>query len=398
MERRAIDEVRRIQPDELAELPEGSTLADGAVEPDFAGHLDDLDRIRRWRSGIRLRLSRRERQAAVLHFIQGYSRVETAEMLGVPPRRADKIFDSITTKTSGLLAAIDDGSWCDSERSLMAAFSAGVLDPSGERHAIALQHVSECPGCAALVRRLRVAYVVVPAPALAGVATAAGGGALGAALGLAEVTSTGAGAGVTAGGAGIFGGLTAKTAVMCASAVCLTGAGASVAVVESVRHPSRPEPARAAGAPKTVGRSAPPNMAISSRPVAAALPQPTPATNHVDPPKLSGPTRPAPKQRAAPDPQAKEQARRAAVERQQENELGIEPDGSTPSTEPSTSSASQAPSDGLTSASSASTGGTAGGGAVSAAPQTSEPSGTRASGGGSSGGGSRGATEIGIEP
>lgn len=45
-------------------------------------------------------------QAAVV-----YTRVETAQLLGVPTKRADKIFDSITRKTSGLLAAIEDGSW-----------------------------------------------------------------------------------------------------------------------------------------------------------------------------------------------------------------------------------------------------------------------------------------------
>jgi hypothetical protein len=340
MERRAIDEVRRTRPDQLAELPENSKSAVGAVEPDFAAQLDDLDRIRRWRSGIRLRLSRRERQAAVLHFIQGFSRIETAEMLGVPPRRADKIFDSITSKTSGLLAAIDDGTWCEGERSLMVAFSAGVLDPGGERYAIALQHVSECPGCAAFVRRQRNAYLIVPAPALAGVATAAGGGALGAALGLAEVTSTGAGAGVTAGGAGLLGGLSAKTAVMCASAVCLTGAGAGVAVVESVRHPSKPAPARAARAPK-----------------------------------------------------------QAAAQEQQENELGIEPGGSTPPAGSSASSWSGTTSDSSTSApsaSSASTGSSTGGGTASASPPANDPPKTTAPRGGSSGG--QGTTESGIEP
>lgn len=397
MERRAIDEIRRLHPDQLAELPETSKLAEGVVEPDFAGQLDDMDRIRKWRSGIRLRLSKRERQAAVLHFIQGFSRVETAELLGVPPRRADKIFDAITSKTSGLLTAIDNGSWCEDERSLMVAFASGLLDPTGERYEIALQHVSECPGCAAFVRSTRNAYLIIPAPAVVGVATAIGGGALGATLGLAEVTSTGAGAGVTAGGAGLFGGLTVKTATMCASAVCLTGAGASVAVVESVRAPSKPVEARAARAPTTTQRSVS-NTAIDPRPIVVPTPLPTPSTTPA-PSTASGqtPTSPRPaasRRRARSSPQERARARASAEQQQQEDELGIEPSGATSATGSSsgssTGSTSSAASPSASSASSTSSGSAPATGSSSASspPKSSAPS--------DAGGGS--APEFGIEP
>jgi RNA polymerase sigma factor (sigma-70 family) len=403
LERRAIDEVRQMQPRELADLPADSKLVDGIVEPDFAKQLDDLDRIRRWRSGIRLQLSKRERQAAVLHFIQGYTRVETAQALGVPMKRVDKIFDAITTKTAGLLSAIDEGTWCESERSLMVAFSAGVLDPTGERYAIAQQHVLECPGCATLVRRLRVAYVVVPAPALAGVATAAGSGALGAALGLAEVTSTGAGAGATAGGVTIFGGAVTKTAVMCASAACLTGAGASVAVVESIHHVDRPPTARAETTSKPRTRAAIPSTAARPQMITATSPRSiVPAANSApsQPTQQAPASSPAAKPSPRQDPEAQRRARHAAKQRQQENELGIEPAGasspppstSSGSTTPSTSGSTAPPSSSTPSASSSSTSSSG----QSTATASPSPSPSAATGGASSGGG--GSPEIGIEP
>lgn len=402
MERRAIDELRRMKPERYTDLPEDlEHLAEGVVEIDYAKQLDDLDRIRQWRSGLRLRLSKRERQAAVLHFVQGLSRIETAQQLGVSARRADKIFDSITTKTAGLISAIEDGTWCESEQSLMVAFAAGVLDPDGERYRIALEHVSTCPGCAAFVRRQRNVYLLLPAPALAGVATAAGGGALGVALGLTEVTSTGAGVGATAGGASLFGGLGAKTAVMCASAACLTGAGASVAVVETIRQPARPTTARAE-------RPRPPKQA--TRPASAALTAGAgttvlPSTTSSPPPTVTPPTtstappRSVHEPRRAPSPRERARARRAAATQQQEHELGIEPGGSsaTAATAPaagadSTSSASGSP----PTASSSSTGGgtTSGPSGSSASSPGSSSSGSASSGG--SGGGS--SPEIGIEP
>ena len=404
MERRAIDELRRMKPERYTDLPEDlEHLAEGSVEIDFAERLDDLDRIRQWRSGLRLRLSKRERQAAVLHFVQGLSRIETARQLGVSPRRADKIFDSITTKTAGLLSAIEDGTWCESERSLMVAFAAGVLDPDGERYKVALEHVSTCPGCAAFVRRQRNVYMLLPAPALAGVATVAGGGALGAALGLAEVTSTGAGVGATAGGAGLFGGLGAKTAVMCASAVCLTGAGASVAVVEKIRQPARSTTARAERPrpekPASRPASASPNLGAGTTAPLSTTSAPSLTTTGAS---TSSPApRSSTEPRRAPSPRETARARQAAATQQQENELGIEPGGSS-----ATAPASSAPDGGSTSsadssppvATSSSTGGGTSqqsSGSSTSPPSTSPPSTSSRSGGS---GGNSGSPEIGIEP
>ncbi len=401
MERRAIDELRRMKPERYTGLPEDlEHLAEGVVEVDFAGRLDDLDRIRQWRSGLRLRLSKRERQAAVLHFVHGLSRIETAQQLGVSARRADKIFDSITTKTAGLISAIEDGTWCEGERSLMVAFATGVLDPDGERYRIALEHVSTCTGCAAFVRRQRNVYMLVPAPAVAGVATAAGGGALGAALGLAEATSTGAGVGATAGGASLFGGLGAKTAVMCASAACLTGAGASVAVVEQIRQPTRPTTAQAKRPPPRKSATRPASASLSGGPATIALPSATAPTastiTTTSPSTSSGRVPSSSSPRRAPSPRERARARRAAATRQQENELGIESGGSagTAPAPGSTPSSSGSPPAAVSSA--------AGGGksdaqqGSTAAPPTnsSPPSGSSRA---SSGGGSS-SPEIGIEP
>ena len=61
----------------------------------------------------------------------------------------------------------------------MRGFAYGVLDPAGERHALAQAHGAECPACRAYVLSLRgLAVVLPPAPcmlhALLGSGAAAG--------------------------------------------------------------------------------------------------------------------------------------------------------------------------------------------------------------------------------
>ncbi|MDO8208997.1 sigma-70 family RNA polymerase sigma factor [Conexibacter sp. CPCC 206217] len=354
MVRRALDDVRHTRPEKLARLREDSTLAEGVVEPDYAQELDDLDRIRKWRTGLRVRLNRREREAAALHLIHGYSRIETARMLGVPTRRADKIFDSITSKTAGLLRAIEDGTWCDEQRSLMTAYAAGILDPDGERHAIAVQHLGECAGCTAFVRSLRVAYVVVPAPALLGVGGVLGGGALGAALGVAEVSSStgaagGVGAGLGAGGAAFgLGGATVKTAVVCLSAVCVGSAG--IVVEQVVRDPApkveRRIEERARRSASSQGTSTTSNATINTTVPSSTTGSSQQAPPPSEPSHESVPTARAKRRVAKPrvDERQQQQRQQPAAE-QQESEIGIESAASEPTQQsppPSTATASAA--------------------------------------------------------
>ena len=53
---------------------------------------------------MRERLSERERQAAALCYLHGYSRPEAAEALGLAPKRMEKLMDGVSSK----LGALDD--------------------------------------------------------------------------------------------------------------------------------------------------------------------------------------------------------------------------------------------------------------------------------------------------
>ena len=105
--------------------------------------------------GMRERLTERERKAATLCYIQGYTRPQTAEVLGVSPKRMEKLMDGVSQKIGVLVEDIRGGGWCESRSSLMKAYAFGVLDPDGERWELAVAHLRECPGCRRYVRGLR---------------------------------------------------------------------------------------------------------------------------------------------------------------------------------------------------------------------------------------------------
>lgn len=187
--------------------------------------------IRNWITGLRTRLSEREQQAAALHVLHGYTRDEIATMLGVERIRVDKILNAVYHKTRPLLQSLSDGTFCEEQRSLMTAYACGVLDPEGERYAIARRHILECPGCAALVRAQRGLCALIPAPMLVTtLAASGGGGLLGAILGFFKGSGAGAAStGVTSAGAGTTGGMiafggAAKVVVPVVCALCVGGA------------------------------------------------------------------------------------------------------------------------------------------------------------------------------
>jgi hypothetical protein len=171
---------------------EGAGWLEASHERDLAAELDDRAQLRALFEGLRGRLSGREREAAVLCYLQGLSRAEAAERMGVSETRMRKVMEGrgpgrpgVAGKVGALIDTIRAGGWCEEQGSLMRGFAFGMLDPDGERHRLAVMHTSECPACRAYVASLRglaaaLPPVVLPwgvgAGALAGIARASSGG------------------------------------------------------------------------------------------------------------------------------------------------------------------------------------------------------------------------------
>jgi RNA polymerase sigma factor (sigma-70 family) len=189
--RRAIDESRstarqRLVPQADATIPFASELSTGsraapsdaglrpggANDPELARELDDRMRLRQVFEGLRTRLTEREREAASLCYLQGLSRAEAAGRMGISESRMRKLMEGrpgrpgVAGKMGELLDTIRAGGWCEQQSSLMRAFAFGVLDPGGERHALAAAHCRECPACRAHVASLRGLATVLPLPLL----------------------------------------------------------------------------------------------------------------------------------------------------------------------------------------------------------------------------------------
>jgi DNA-directed RNA polymerase specialized sigma24 family protein len=251
--RRAIDESRSAGRRRHGETSAGFSSGDAggwspaSSTPDLAADLDRRARLREVFEGLRTRLSERECEAASLCYLQGLSRADAAERMGISEARMRKLMEGpgagrpgVAGKVGELLDTIKAGGWCEQQSSLMRAFAFGVLDPQGERHALAMAHCRECPACRAHVASLRGLASVLPLPPLYRLALAGGTGA---------TTAAGmrAAAGPT-GGSGFAGSLTAKLAV---TAVAMLGTG--YAVLGSRAHGSLPARGIAAPAPATTG-------------------------------------------------------------------------------------------------------------------------------------------------
>jgi RNA polymerase sigma factor (sigma-70 family) len=177
--RRAVDEHRARQRvhrgGERQPLGAGMSLLDtelelaGAHEPDLAAELDDRATLRQLFEGLRGRLSGREREAAVLCYLQGLSRAQAAERMGVSEARMRKLMEGagvgrpgVAGKVGALVETIRDGGWCEEQGSLMRALAYGILDPDGERYQLAVLHRSECPSCRVYVTSLRGLAATLP--------------------------------------------------------------------------------------------------------------------------------------------------------------------------------------------------------------------------------------------
>jgi RNA polymerase sigma factor (sigma-70 family) len=185
-------------------------------EPDFARELDDRMRLRQLFEALRGRLSGREREAAVLCYLQGLPRAQAAAQMGISEARLRKLMEGrgpgrpgVAGKVGALVETIREGGWCEEQSSLMRALAFGVLDPDGERHQLALLHQGECPACRAYVLSLRGLAAALPPLLLPG---GLGVGALAhAGKGLqGSGASVGGGGGAGAGGAAPLAGLGAS--------------------------------------------------------------------------------------------------------------------------------------------------------------------------------------------
>jgi DNA-directed RNA polymerase specialized sigma24 family protein len=267
--RRAIDEHRG--------APAGREPPERAAsEPDLAAELDDRARLRQLFEALRSRLSARECEAAALCYLQGLTRAQAAERMGISEARMVKLMEGrgagqpgVAGKVGELLEAISGGEWCEQQGSLMRGLAFGILDPGGERYRLARLHQRECPACRAYVLSLRgLAAVLPPLPfpwslgveappaphtlptphtphsprvgAKAGAGAGRVGAKAGAGAGAGTVSASGAagaaGAGSAAGGGWLLGGsVGTKLAVS-----CLLALSVGCVAIATVPHRARP--------------------------------------------------------------------------------------------------------------------------------------------------------------
>ncbi|HXA55363.1 MAG TPA: hypothetical protein VNV37_10880, partial [Solirubrobacteraceae bacterium] len=181
--RRAIDEHRAARargldggPVRLDSDSERAIAGSGAgggqavcAERDLAAELDDRARLRQLFEALRSRLSERECEAASLCYLQGFTRAQAAQSMGISEARMTKLMEGrgagapgVAGKVGELLETVGGGRWCEQQGSLMRGFAFGILDPRGERYRLARLHQRECPACRAYVLSLRGLAAVLP--------------------------------------------------------------------------------------------------------------------------------------------------------------------------------------------------------------------------------------------
>jgi DNA-directed RNA polymerase specialized sigma24 family protein len=222
-QRRALDEFRALR----MEARVDADLLDGQrVDLDLAAAVDDHMRLRYFIEGMREKLQGREREAAALCYVQDYSRPEAAQAMGIKPRRMEKLMDGVSKKVGAFVGDIQRDEWCDARHSMIKAYALGLLDPDGERYALAAEHLESCSACRRDVIRMRgIASLSPPVPLMMAALVGAG--------------ATGAGGG---GGFWLFhgGGMGAKVGTVAAAAG--TAVAGTVAVVALTGSPKSEPP------------------------------------------------------------------------------------------------------------------------------------------------------------
>jgi RNA polymerase sigma factor (sigma-70 family) len=289
--RRAIDDFRRVRPDERVDL-ETADLA--GAEQDVVQQLEDQRRLREFAEALRDQLGERERVAASLCYIHGYTRPEAAKLMGISERRMQKVMDAVSKAVGRITRDIEDGNGCEARASTNKAYALGLLDTEGERYVATRAHLEECPGCRTDVIRMRGLAIIAPPSLLPWAALQAGG----------------AGGGGAAAKARRGPRSTATAAAAAAAALVLVAALVTVAITRGSSGSER----SAAGADRPATSAAAP-----SAPPAAQAPAPSdsPAAKPSDTPAESParkrrrpkatPTRPAattPAPAATPEPVA----------------------------------------------------------------------------------------------
>ena len=295
--RRAIDDLRRLRPGDRADLAEADALSAGA---DVADRLDEQRMLRELSEALRAELDERERVAASLCYVHGYTRPEAARLMGIGERRMQKLMDRVSKVVNRVTGEIRDGGRCDMRQSLIKAYALGLLDEDGERYAMAREHLSECARCRADVLRIRGLAIVAPAPLLpwaalhlAGGAGGGGGGAAAALRPRGHSVST-----LVAGGAAA----TATVVVSAAIAVAVLRDDDQTSPASAATPPastsSAPAPERRAQAPprRRQRRARPQTAASAAAGTAAAAPSAAAQPGASDPPasEPSDPAAPAP--------------------------------------------------------------------------------------------------------
>lgn len=161
--KRTLDELRRQRLDRHADAID---VADCGVDPELDARLDAQTTLQSMLEGMREQLEQREAQGVALCLLHGLSRAEAAKQLDMPRRRFEKLMDRATRKVGRVAEVIERGDWCRERQSLIKAYALEVLDPEGERHALALMHLSRCPSCRQYARGLRGIAAIVPPVAL----------------------------------------------------------------------------------------------------------------------------------------------------------------------------------------------------------------------------------------
>jgi DNA-directed RNA polymerase specialized sigma24 family protein len=235
--RRAVEDCRVRGPrvSELVGSPAGARALDACSAlraDDLADGLDDRIRIAHLFEGLRARLDPREREAAMLCYLQGLSRAEAAARMGISAARMRKLMEGrgagdpgVRGKLGVLAATIESGGWCDSQGSLMRAFAYGVLAPDGERYRLAAMHCESCPACRNYVLSLRGLAGVLPPVLLPWGPLAAAFGGARAATHLTAAARHGQSGAVTSNGLGGYASGTAGASGAAGSGFLLTGGG-----------------------------------------------------------------------------------------------------------------------------------------------------------------------------
>ena len=252
-QRRALDEFRALRMESRVD----ADLLDGQrVDLDLAAAVDDHMRLRYFIEGMREKLHGREREAAALCYVQDYSRPEAAQAMGIKPRRMEKLMDGVSKKVGAFVGDIQRDEWCDARHSMIKAYALGLLDPEGERYALAAEHLESCSACRRDVIRMRgIAALSPPVPLM--MAALVGAGATGAGGGSGHWLFHGGGAGAKAG------------TVAAAAGTAVAGTVAVVALTGSPKQePPLPTPTPAATIVAATPTPIPTVRAAASKPAA----------------------------------------------------------------------------------------------------------------------------------